>query len=132
LQFKYPRLAPDGESVERVETQQDRIIRVHILSPKSREVYFEVSKYELLKAASEYHRHKEHLSEQFQTAEITEMKETLCGSLPAHEYTFEWRQGTPTVILVDGACHKLSYSLQALLFCKPANLIIYRGGLNLP
>jgi len=101
LWFKYPSLATNGEHVDRVETQQDGMLRVHVLSPKSREVYFEVSKYDLLNAESEYQRHKENLPKQFHPLTITELKKTLCRSLPAHEYTFEWEQCARTVILVE-------------------------------
>ena len=41
-QFKYPGTAANGEPVERVETQFEGVLRVHVLSPTSREVYFEV------------------------------------------------------------------------------------------
>jgi len=103
LQFNYPKLATDGEPVDRVETKQEGMLRVHILSPKSREVYFEVSKYDLLVAESEYQRHKEYLPKQFYLLSITELRETHCASLPAHDYTFEWDQGIRTVILVERA-----------------------------
>ena len=112
LRFKYPGLATNGEHVDRVETQQDGMLRVHVLSPKSREVYFEISKYDLLNAESEYQRHKEILPKQFHPFAITELKETLCRSLPAYEYTFEWEQDTRTVILVErcDATYRILYN----------------------
>lgn len=112
LQFKYPILATDGEPVDRAEAQQDGMLRVHILSPKSREVYFEVSKYDLVTAESEYQRHKEYLPKQFHPLTVTELKETLCASFPAYEYTFVWDQGTRTVILVErgGATYRILYN----------------------
>ena len=112
LEFKYPRLATDGEPVEWVETQQAQMLRVHILSPKSREVYFEVSKYGLLTAKSAYQLHKENLTKQFHQLSITELRETHCESLPAYEYTFKWDQGTRTVILVerDNGTYRIPYN----------------------
>ncbi len=112
LQFKYPKLAMDGEPVDQVETQQDGMLRVHILSPNSREVYFEVSKHNLLTAESEYQRHKEYLPNQFPGLAITELRVTRCASLPAYEYTFEWDQGTRTVILVErsDATYRILYN----------------------
>jgi len=82
LWFKYPSLATNGEHVDRVETQQDGMLRVHILSPKSREVYFEVSKYDLLNAESEYQRHKENLPKQFHPLTITELKKRFVDLFP--------------------------------------------------
>ena len=101
LQFKYPPIAADGETIEKVETAQDGMIRAHILAPKSREIYFEVTKYNSLPPAAEYQRHKEYLAKQFDPLAITELKETLFASLPASAYAFEWDQGERNVILVE-------------------------------
>lgn len=56
VQFRYPAQGTDGEPVERVETVQEGMLRVHVLAPKSREVYFEVTKYDQLSAQAEYQR----------------------------------------------------------------------------
>lgn len=83
LQFNYAARASDGEPVEREETEADAMLRVHVLAPKCREVYFEVTKYYGLPAAAEYECHKEGLPKQFDPLSITELKETGCASLPA-------------------------------------------------
>ena len=95
----------------RLETEQAGIFRVHILAPKSREVYFEVSKYGSLNAQSEYQQHIRDLQRQFHALVVTELIETLCASLPAFEYTFEWDQGARTVVLVEreDAVYRLLY-----------------------
>ena len=79
------------------------MLRVHILAPKSREVYFEVSRYDSLSAKAEYQQHKEHLTKQFDPLAISELKETLCASLPGYEYSFEWDHGRRVVLLVERA-----------------------------
>ena len=101
LQFQYPVRATDGEPVERVETQLEGMLRVHLLSPIGREVYFEVSKYDSLAAGAEYRRHREHLPKQFDSLAITDMTATTLASLPAYEYTFEWDRGKRTVLLIE-------------------------------
>jgi len=101
LQFQHPRLATDGEPVQREETQREGMLRIHVLAPKCREVYFEVTKYELLTPKDEYRRHTENLPELFEGVQISELKETRCASLPAYEYMFEWEQGTRSVMLVQ-------------------------------
>jgi len=101
LEFKYPRWASDGEPVEQVETQFEGVPRIHVLSPISREVYFEVSRYEAVSAEDEYQRHKVNLPKQFDPLTITDLEEVICASLPAFEYTFEWEQGIRTVILIE-------------------------------
>ena len=117
LRFKYPTRSTDGEPVDRVETQQEGMLRVHILAPKSREVYFEVTRYDSLPAASEYRLHKEYLANQFQSLAITEVAETVCGSLPAYKYTFQWDQGERVVILVERgeATYRLIYNPRFLI-----------------
>jgi hypothetical protein len=101
LQVKYPRLSTEGEPVDCMETQRDGVLRVHILAPTSREVYFEITRYPLLSAKDEYKRHSERLARQFETVSLTDLKETQLAGLHALEYTFEWPQGTRTVALVE-------------------------------
>ena len=101
LRFFYPRIGTSGEPVERLDAQQPGLLRVHFLTPKSREVYFEVSKYGSLSAVSEYQQHTENLQKLLQKLYLTELAETRCASLPASQYTFEWEHGARTVILVE-------------------------------
>jgi hypothetical protein len=74
LQFRYPSEATDEEPVEREETQREGMLRAHILAPKCREVYFEITKFELLTPEAEYRRHAENLPELFEGVKITELK----------------------------------------------------------
>ena len=101
LQLFYPQIGTGGEPVERLDKQQPGMLRVHFLTPKSREVYFELSKYGSLSAVSEYQQHTENLQKLFQKLRLTELVETRCASLPASQYTFEWEHGMRTVILVE-------------------------------
>ena len=112
LTFKHPSHTPDREAVERVETIQTGRLRVHVLALQSREVYFEVTKYDSLSAEAEYRRHGEALPLQFDGLVITELQESTCASLPAYEYTFEWDQGKRVVILVERgeATYRLLYN----------------------
>lgn len=112
FQFNYPSVATDGEPVDVLETQEEGRIRVHILAQKSREVYFEVTKYASLSARDEYEIHKDWLQKQFSSLVISSLNETLFASLPAYEYRFEWEQGTRVVILVerDNATYRIIYS----------------------
>lgn len=112
FKFRYPARATDGELVERIENQQAGMLRVHILSPIGREVYFEVSKYDALTAEAEYQRHKEYLLKQFHPLQITALINTPFASLPACRYTFEWDQGERTVILVErgDATYRIIYN----------------------
>lgn len=101
LRFRYPRRTESGEPVKRRDTEQDHIFRVHILAPKSREVYFEVTRFESLSAKAEYQQHKKTLPQQFQSLKISELRETVFVSHPAFEYSFGWDQGNRTVLLIE-------------------------------
>jgi hypothetical protein len=112
LQFRYPGEAADGEAVARVETEQAGMLRVHVLAPICREVYFEVTKYDALSAESKYQRHKASLPNQFDPLVISELRETVCASLSGYEYTFEWDQGRRVVLLVEreNATYRILYN----------------------
>ena len=101
LTFKHPSHTTGGEAVERAETAQPGMLRVHILAPKSREVYFEVCRYDSLTTETEYLRHKEHRLKQFNPLVISELDETAVASLPGHTYTFQWNQGERIVLIVE-------------------------------
>lgn len=85
LQLFYPQIGTGGEPVERLDKQQPGMLRVHFLTPKSREVYFELCKYGSLSAVSEYQQHTENLQKLFQKLRLTELVETRCASLPASQ-----------------------------------------------
>ena len=77
------------------------MLRLHILTPRSREVYFEVTKYDSLSAESEYRRHRESLVSQFDSLVIRELQVTVVAAIPAYEYSFEWDLGARVVLLVE-------------------------------
>lgn len=107
------------------------MFRIHILAPKSREVYFEVSKYSSLNTEEEYSQHIRNLSKQFHTIAVTELIETVFTSLPAHEYTFEWESGIRSVILVQrgDAAYRFLYDPRAPINTQILSTVEW---LNLP
>jgi hypothetical protein len=130
LQLQYPVRAEDGEPVECVETELEGMLRVHILSPIGREVYFEVGRYDSLTPEAEYRRHRESLLKQFDSLAITDLLATSLASLPAFEYTFEWDKGKRTVVLIEHrtVTYRILYNplfpvnLQILSTCTWLNL----------
>ena len=101
LQFRHPIVTAQGEPVERIESRAEGMLRVHILSPQMRELYFEVPKYPHLPAKLEYQQHKQSLEQRFSEFNISDVKEIAWKSLSAYEYSFEWNEGLRTVILVE-------------------------------
>lgn len=114
LQFTYPYRTADGESVDRLESEQAGTLRIHLLSPIGREVYFEVSKYDPLSPEAAYRQHCESLEKQFDRLEITALRKTTFAAFPAHEYSFEWDQEKRAVLLVERgtATYRLLYNSQ--------------------
>jgi hypothetical protein len=88
------------------------MLRVHVLAQVSREVYFEVTKYDSLSPEADYQRHSDALALQFDGLVIAELQESTCASLPAYEYSFEWDQGKRVVILVErgGTTYRIIYN----------------------
>jgi len=111
LLFKVPEATPQGHFVDKTEGEQGESIRVHFTSRDSKELYFEVTKYEALTPQTEYQQHRTNLEKRFSKFSITELKEIDWKSLSAYEYSFEWDQGKRSIILVewDHATYRFLY-----------------------
>ena len=69
MEFSYPRVTPQGHPVEQFEEHvQDHrgdIERIHLSSPKSGELYFEVARFRELAPQDDYLSHKKYLAQRF-------------------------------------------------------------------
>jgi hypothetical protein len=77
LVFKYPERTPQGQIVDKAESQQATAVRIHITSRDSKELYFEVTKYHGLFSQGEYQQHRENLEQRFSELTITELEESI-------------------------------------------------------
>ena len=111
LHFHYTATTPRGHAVEKTEGQQDDVLRVHLVSSDSRELYFEVVKYPNLLPREEYEQHRAYLEQRFDDLAITELQETSLALLPAYAYSFKWDQGERAVLLIhkDQATYRVIY-----------------------
>jgi hypothetical protein len=111
LSFQYPPVTPQGRLVEIAERQEQDIIRIHFTSKDSREVYFEISKYDFLSPPTEYQRHKENLEKRGEGFVVSDLKEIRWMSQPAFEYSLKWSRGTRTIIMIeaDSATYRALY-----------------------
>jgi hypothetical protein len=82
LLFKYPEETPQGHFVDKAESLQGESIRIHLVSRDSKELYFEVTKYQDLPAQMEYHQYREKLERRFSELIITELKVMIWKSHP--------------------------------------------------
>ena len=111
LRFHYPATTPQGHSVEKTEDQHDDVLRVHLVSRDSQELYFEVVEYPNLLPREEYEQHRAYLEQRFDDLAITELQETSLALLPAYAYSFKWDQGERAVLLIpkDQATYRVIY-----------------------
>lgn len=117
IYFKYPDPTPQGYSVEKAEGQREDAIRVHLSSPQSQELYFEVTRFVNLAPKEEYQRHKDFLTQQFENLSITDLEESQLETLAAQTYTFAWPEKERKVVLVqkDQATYRILYDPRSAL-----------------
>ena len=101
LGFQYPELTPQGHFVEGTESEEKDIVRVHFRSKDSREVYFEITKYQDLSAQMEYQRHKENLEKRPEGFAVGDLKEIRWMSQSAYEYSIKWSQAARVARLIE-------------------------------
>lgn len=87
LALQYPKVTPQGTPVEVDENQDEDTIRLHFRSTGSREVYFEITKYQDLSPQMEYEQHKENLERRPEKFILTDLREIHWMSQPAYEYS---------------------------------------------
>ena len=75
LLFKVPEVTPQGHIVDNTEGEQGESIRAHFTSRDSKELYFEVIKYEHLTTQAEHLQHQTNLEQRFSKFSTTELKE---------------------------------------------------------
>lgn len=103
LRFKYPVRTPQNHTVETVAGQNDDLIRIHLISRDSQEVYFEVTRYYTLSVQGEYRTHKVYLEQRFEAEgfAITDLTDFHLGELRAYQYSFRWDDKQRVVILTE-------------------------------
>jgi hypothetical protein len=99
VQFKYPDPTPDGFEVKQKITKAGDVIRVHLSSPESSELYFELAGFHDGRdaATSRLHLIGEN-QDRFDEFAASDLKRTAVANLPAQTFTFRWRNGVRTAI----------------------------------
>jgi hypothetical protein len=101
LGFQYPEITHQGHFVEWTESKEDDFVRVLFRSKDSREVYFEITKYQDLSAQLEYQQHKDNLEKRPEGFAVTDLKEIRWMSQPAYEYSIKWSQAARVARLIE-------------------------------
>jgi predicted kinase len=130
LQFRYPRETSEGNRIEKKERQENEVIRVHLVSRDSQQLYLEVTKYQGLDPKQEYERHKEDLEKRFQELSITDIQAIDWKSLPGYQYSFEWPQGRRSVMVFDrnGSTYRILYDPRSPLNLQVLSTVEWTGG----
>lgn len=90
LQFSYPEITPQKRPVAIQETHRDNVSRVHLTSPHSLELYFEVTLYHNLTAQEGYEQLKKDVEERFSECRVTDLQKTRLNGYPAYVFSFQW------------------------------------------
>lgn len=99
--FRYPAATPLGHVVQKNESSLGDAFRVHLLSPESPEIYFEVTNYRMLSARQVYERHCQDLQARLDGVSITPLTACRWRARPASQYAFQWDQLRRTVLLIE-------------------------------
>jgi hypothetical protein len=88
IEFNYPGVTPQGQTVERDEEPFREYARVHLSSPDGQELYLEVVRFHDLAPRDEYEQHRPYLEKRFGPDSITPLTETTLQGRPACAYAF--------------------------------------------
>lgn len=99
--FRYPAITPAGHVVQKNESSLGDAYRVHLLSPDSPEIYFEITNYRGLSAQQAYERHGQDLRMRLDDVSITPLTACRWRGHSAFEYAFQWDQSRRTVLLIE-------------------------------
>ena len=104
VEFSYPRVTPQGHPVEQFEEHvQDHrgdMERVHLSSPKSGELYFEVARFRELAPQDDYLSHKKYLAQRFGPDSVSPLVETAVEGRPAWAYSISGADHERSVLML--------------------------------
>jgi hypothetical protein len=121
IEFSYPDVTPQGQTVERDDEPFREYARVHLASPDAQELYLEVVRFHDLAPADEYEQHRPHLEKRFGADSITPLTETTVRERPAWAYAFrgdvEGRSIERAALLLEigGDTYRLIYDPRSAL-----------------
>lgn len=118
LRFQYPDPTPEGYAVEWKEGWLEPAVpRVHLTSPGSQELYFEVTRYPGLTPEEGYEQFKQKLVRQFGGVEIGRLEGAMVAGRPGFTFTFRWTAATRTALFVpsNGILYRIVYNPQSPL-----------------
>lgn len=118
VRFRYPNPTPQGYPVEVRETDQAGLLRAHLVSNDSQEIYFELTRYSDISAQAAYAELEAALKGRFgKDVIMSELQDGTLAGLPVLECAFRWPQGERRVIFVqrDEALYRLLYNPQSPL-----------------
>ncbi len=108
--FSFPDSSPAGYEIKRKLWKTGEMNRIHLSSPESSELYFELTCY--LKELDPERGRKMLVDEnrqRFQNFNATPLEESSAAPVPAQSFTFSWREAARHVLFFD--FNKLTYRI---------------------
>jgi hypothetical protein len=102
IAFNYPDPTPEGFEIKKLIRKTAEMIRVHLSSPGSSELYFELSNY--LNGLDPRTGRQNLVNEnkgRFDGFKAATLKEMVVASIPAQSFTFSWQKGARQVLFFD-------------------------------
>ena len=104
MEFSYPGVTPLGHTVEQVEEHaQDHrgdIERVHLSSPESGELYFEVARLRELAPNDDYLGHANYLAQRFGPDSVSPLLDTTVEGRQTWTYSISWPDHERSVVML--------------------------------
>ncbi len=102
ISFTYPDPTPAGFEVKKLIRKTAEMIRVHLSSLESSELYFELSNYlNGLDPSTGRNNLVNENKGRFDGFKATTLKEVVVASMPAQSFTFCWQKGARQVLFFD-------------------------------
>ena len=94
---------------QRVRDERGEMERVHLSSPESGELYFELACFREIAPQDEYASHRPFLEQRFGAGAVTELGATTLLERPAWAYGIRWDEGERAVVLLhlDGDTYRV-------------------------
>jgi len=104
VEFSYPLTTPQGHAVEQfeehVEDHRGDMERVHLSSPESGELYFEVARFRELTPQDDYRSHAKYLAQRFGPDSVSPLVETTVEGRPTWAYSIHWPDHERSVLML--------------------------------
>ena len=116
--FSFPDSTPEGFRIKKQIRKTGELNRIHLSSPESGELYFELSCYPNgLDPKTGRQQLVDENKQRFQDIKATSLEEASVAAIPAQLFTFTWREASRHVLFfeIDRAAYRIIFDPQSHL-----------------